>query len=139
MSDWTQQRRENARLQAERLAARQAAESAQAREHLQRFVAAAASAGLAPVPLKVRGFGGKGQARTPLLGWYLKVDQSLAVDTDGHFYLLIADLSLKERVKGMTPRPSSPPLILGKGGRDGEQMDLTDALSRLLPGWRSQP
>lgn len=135
-SSWATQRRENARLQAERLATRKAAESAQAAEYLRRFVRAAAAANLKPEPLQVQGRGGKGRARTQLLGWYLKVDQTLAVDTDANFYLLTGEVGIKERLKGATPRPSPPPLALGVGARDGESMDLTDALSRLLPAWR---
>jgi hypothetical protein len=36
----------------------------------------------------------------------------------------------------VTPAPSDPPLVLGKGGRDGESIDLADALARVLSGDR---
>ncbi len=118
------------------LDAQQAAESARASDFLRQFVRSAAESGLAPEPLMARGYGGKGSAKTPLSGWYLKADKSLAVDTDGNFYILTTDLSLLDRVRGVAPNPVPAPLVLSKGGRDGEQMDLTAKLDELLPGWR---
>ncbi len=135
-SSWAEQRRENARLQAEKLAAAQAAETAQARGYLRTFVTAAQAAQLPAEPLVVHARGGKGSVRTPLQGWYLRVDRSMAVDTDGNFYLLQAHLTLRDRLRGYTPTPDDPPLVLGYGGRDGESIDLVDALTRLLPTWR---
>lgn len=134
---WGQQRRENARLLAEKQRLREQAESEQAQEFLNRFAAAAKETGLASTPLEVRGYGGKGTARTSLRGWMLMNSPRLAVDTDGNFYLLTQQLSLRDRLVGVTPKPSAPPLILGRGGRDGESMDLTVALDKLLPQWRS--
>ena len=126
----------NARLRQEMLEQKQAAESAKAAAYLKRFVSAAKATGMEPVPLVVRGYGGKGSAKTPLKGWYLKNDHSLAVDEDGNYYVLNEQLSLKDRIKGLTPKPKPPPLILGAGGRDGESMDLTEKLTELLPSWQ---
>lgn len=134
-SDWAQQRRQNALMQAERLRQREAAESAQAAQYLKRFVAAAKRVGLPAQPLLVRSGNGK-TAKTTLRGWYLKVDQSVGVDEDGNFYLLTAPLTLAQRLRGHTPEPVPPTLILGKGGRDGEQVDLTQALSARIPTWQ---
>ena len=39
---------------------------------------------------------------------------------------------LKERLRGVQLRPSPPPLIVGKGGRDGETGDLAEFLARRL-------
>lgn len=135
-SQWAQTRRENALLQAQRQKERQAAEANQAKEYLRRFVVAAQQSGLAEEQLFVKGYGGKGQAKTALRGWYLKADRSMAVDVDGNFYLLIAELTLIDRLRGVTLSPSDPPLILGAGGRDGESIDLVDALKKLLPDWK---
>ena len=132
---WAEQRRENALAQAQRLRQREAKESAQAAQHLQRFVAAAKHQGLASEPLLVRDGQGR-QAKTPLRGWYLKADHSAAVDEDGKFYLLTAPLTLMQRLKGIRPDPAAPTLVLGKGGRDGEQIDLTEALDKRLPTWK---
>jgi hypothetical protein len=123
-------------VQAERLQARQDAEHAAATAMLATFVAAAARTGLEPEALEVKGYGGRGTARTPLRGWYLRTDRTAAVDVDGTFYLLIAPLTLLDRVRGVRPPSSPPPLVLGAGGKDGDSIDLPDALERVLPGWR---
>lgn len=102
---------------------------------LDRFVVAAREANLATEALVVKGYE-KGMAKTPYRGWYLKNDRSVAVDPEGNFYLLKAFLSVRDRLRGISPQPSDPPLVLGYGGRDGEVIDLADALDKLLPGWR---
>ncbi|GAB4083542.1 hypothetical protein GCM10028784_01720 [Myceligenerans cantabricum] len=133
---WAEQRTEAARLQAERLQARLDAEHARAEAMLAEFVAAARDAGLEPEPLVVLGYGGRGSARTPLRGWYLRADRTAAVSDDGAFYVLTAPLSLLDRVRGVRPDPKRPPLVLGAGGKDGESVELSTALHRLLPGGR---
>lgn len=125
-----------AKLRHQMLVDQQVAESAKATDFLLQFVRSAYESGLIPEPLFARGYGGRGRAKTPLKGWYLKNDRSLAVDTEGNYYILTTDLSVLDRIRGVTPRPSPPPLILSQGGRDGESMDLTTKLSELLPGWR---
>lgn len=134
--NWAEQRRRNAAAQAERLRERDAFESSQAAQHLEKFVKAARREGVEPEPLFVKAKDGKHRAKTPLRGWYLKADQSVAVDEGGDFYILISPLTLKERLTGVKPKASPPPLILGKGGRDGEQIDLTEALGIRIPNWR---
>lgn len=132
---WARQRAEAVRLQGERLQARQDAEHARAEALLLEFVTAARTAGLAPVPLQVQGYGGRGTARTPLEGWYLRVDRTAGVSTDGDFYVLTAPIGLLDRVRGVRPERRRPPLLLGAGGKDGDSVPLADALERLLPGW----
>ncbi|MFI6427847.1 hypothetical protein [Promicromonospora sp. NPDC050880] len=135
--EWAGRRAEAVRVQAERLQARQDAEHERAEAMLRQFTAAARTAGLPAEALLVRGYGGRGTARTPLRGWYLRVDRSAGVSTDGDFYVLTAPLGLLDRVRGMRPAPSRPPLTLGAGGKDGESVPLADALERLLPGWQT--
>ncbi|GAB2476120.1 hypothetical protein GCM10027063_16250 [Promicromonospora xylanilytica] len=134
---WARQRAEAVRLQGERLQARQDAEHARAEALLREFVTATRTAGLAPVPLRVQGYGGRGTVRTPLEGWYLRVDRTAGVGTDGGFYVLTAPIGLLDRVRGIRPEPRRPPLLLGAGGKDGDSVPLADALERLLPGWSS--
>lgn len=136
--NWAQQRTEAAREHAARLAARQDAEHRRAEELLAEFVAAAGDAGLEPRPLQVKGYGGRGTARTSLQGWYLRTDRTVAVSTDASFYVLTAPLTLLDRVRGVRPAPTRPPLVIGAGGKDGDSIDLVDALERLLPGWRER-
>jgi hypothetical protein len=134
--NWAQRRTEAAHEHAARLAARQDAEHSRAEEMLHRFVRAARDAGPEPAPLQVKGYGGRGTARTPVHGWYLRGDRTAGIDTDGRFYVLTAPLSVLDRVRGVRPEPKRPPLVLGAGGKDGESIDLDVALERLLPGWQ---
>ncbi|WP_369372889.1 hypothetical protein AB1046_04840 [Promicromonospora sp. Populi] len=135
---WARQRAEAVRVQAERLEARQDAEHTRAEAMLRDFVAAATAAGLVPGDLQVQGYGGRGTARTGLTGWYLRVDRTAGVSTDGAFYVLTAPIGLLDRVRGIRLEPRRPPLILGAGGKDGESVPLATALDRLLPGWRTE-
>ncbi len=135
--DWVQQRTEAARVHAERLRARQDAEHAQADAMLREFARVAASRGLEPEDLQVKGYGGRGTARTDIRGWYLRQDRTAGVSTDGDFHVLTAPLTLLDRVRGVRPEPQKPPLVLGAGGKDGDSVDLAVALERLLPGWRA--
>lgn len=127
-SDWRDQRREaiDAHARAADRARRQ--EAAQAQVLLDDFVAKAPTAGLAPVPLLVRD-----RYRTGLIGWYLRRDRTVAVDTDGRFYLLSATIvPWHARLSGVRPEPSEPALLLGKGGRDGEPVDLAELIRQRL-------
>lgn len=102
------------------------------------FVAAARRDGPAPEPLLARDGARRVVLRTGLDGWYLRVDRSAAVGLDGAFYLLRAPAGLGARLlsrwRPVRLEPSAPPLVLGRGGRDGDSVDLADALGRVLSG-----
>ncbi len=134
-SDWHTERSAAAAELLARLNARQRQEGEQAQAMLDVFVIAARKRGLEPEPLRVRGYRGSESARTNLRGWYLRKDRKAGVDTSGAFYLLSAPLTIRERLTGVQPTPSTPPLVLGAGGRDGDSVALGDALERLLPAW----
>jgi hypothetical protein len=129
---WRADRRDNAAAHHEALVRRQRAESARAREMLAEFVGHAQTDGPAPVPLRVRSFDRRHTYSTPLRGWYLRQDQTVAVGTDGQFYVLLVPSSLAARFRGTRPEPSDPPLVLGAGGKDGESLDLSVAIARAL-------
>ncbi len=135
-ADWAAQRTEAAREHERRLAQRRQAETDRARRMLQTFAAVARAADLPTEPLVVKGYGNRGTARTPLRGWYLRVDRTAALTPDGQFYVLTAPLTAWQRLRGTRPEPADPPLVLGAGGKDGDSIPLADALSRLLPGWQ---
>jgi hypothetical protein len=137
--DWRSRRREAADAQAEALAQRQAAEHAAARRLLGEFVAEATRQGPPPVPLRARSYDGRHRYRTPLHGWYLRRNESVAVSTAGDFYVLGVPSSVRALVRGVEPAPADPPLVLGRGGRDGESVDLADALRAVLEGDRRSP
>ena len=65
-------------------------------------------------------------------GEELAIVSTAGIDTAGAFYILTANLSLADRITGYRPAASDPPLVLGAGGKDGESIDLADALGRLL-------
>ena len=131
-ADWRSRRREAADAHEAALRARRQAESARARELIARFVADARDRGVAPEPLHAQGYGGRGRYRTPLEGWYLRRDRTVAVGTDGGFYVLTVPPSLAGRLRGVRPEPQDPPLVIGAGGKDGESLDLPVALARAL-------
>lgn len=129
---WRAQRSEAATAHGEALARAQAGESARARALLAEFVAEAGRRGIAPVRLRARSYDGRHRYRTSVLGWYLKLNESVAVGTDGEFYVLGVPASLGALLTGAVVTPSDPPMVLGKGGRDGESIDLPDAIALTL-------
>lgn len=129
---WRERRREAAGAHAEALAARQRAESARARALIEEFLVAVRADGPAPVPLHVRSYDGRARYRTPVQGWYLRRDETVGVGTDGAFYVLTTPGSLAARFRGVRPAPQDPPLVIGAGGKDGESIDMADALRRVL-------
>ncbi|WP_033342446.1 hypothetical protein [Catenuloplanes japonicus] len=130
---WAEQRRRAIEAHA---AARQAVrdgEAARARELLAGFVREARERGLEAEALTAVAYGGGGgRLRTGLRGWYLRVDRSVAVGTDGEFYALSAPGGLLARLTGVTVAPSEPRLIVGEGGRDGDSVPLAELLRRRL-------
>lgn len=117
---------------AQALEREQAAESKQAAALLADFVKQAQSRGIEPMRLHARTYDGRSRYRTDTEGWYLKRDRSVAVDANGHFYILAVPASFMGRLRGAPLTPSDPPLILGKGGRDGQSIPLTEAIENRL-------
>ncbi|WNB84943.1 hypothetical protein [Cellulomonas sp. ATA003] len=58
--------------------------------------------------LAARSYDGRARYRTPLRGWYLRRNESVAVGTDGEFYVLTVPPSLRARFTGVSPEPSDP-------------------------------
>lgn len=130
---WKDRRTEAAALRARSLQRARAGEAARARALIADFVAEAGGK-IPPVRLRARSYDGRSRYRTHLSGWYLRRNQSVAVSTDGEFYILAVPSSWHSRLFGAHPEPSDPPLVLGRGARDGESIDLTDALRLVLQG-----
>ena len=131
-TSWRDERRAAAAAHGELLANRQRAESAQAQEQINAFLRRALKFGPAPEPLSARSYDGRVRYKTPLTGWYLRRDETVAIDTDGKFYVLTTPPSLAARFRGVVPEPSPPPLVIGAGGKDGESLDMSQALARVL-------
>ena len=124
-------RAEDAAHRAELEAQAVRAEAAQAQELIDAFVARAKGKGITPVPLRATLYTGQ-SVKTDKVGWYLRKNETLAIGDDGAYYILTVPGGLKERLRGVRLRPSPPPLIVGKGGRDGETGDLAEFLARRL-------
>lgn len=120
-------RAEEAARRAELAAAQERGESAQAQQLIDGFVAEAQARGLAPEPLRATLFTGQ-SVKTDQVGWYLRKNRSLAIGADGRYYVLTVPGGLRERLTGVQLEASPPPLVVGRGGRDGESGSLVDFL-----------
>lgn len=124
-------RAEEAARRVELAAGQERAESAKAQLLIDDFVRRAGELGLAPQPLRATLYSGHA-VRTDKVGWYLRKNESLAIGDDGSYYVLTVPGGLGERLRGARLVASPPPLVVGRGGRDGETGDLTEFLSRRL-------
>jgi hypothetical protein len=120
-------RAEEAARRAELAASQERAESRQAQVLIDRFVADAKARGIAPRQLRATLYTGQ-SVKTDKVGWYLRKNQSLAIGEDGSYYVLTVPGGLRERLSGVKLKASPPPLVVGKGGRDGESGDLGEFL-----------
>ena len=129
---WREQRQRAVEAHARAQQHAKAARAAEARRLIADFVRAAAERGVAPTALTAPAHHGRARYRTKLRGWYLDPQRSLAVDTDGEYYVLGVPNSIKARLAGADPTPQPPPLVIGEGGRDGESIPLKELLQRRL-------
>ena len=112
-------------------------ESAKAQILIDRFVTQAAQAGLPTEELTARPWSGRGRYRTGLVGWYLRSDHSIGLGEDGSYYVLIVPPVRFGRWRAVRVDPTPPPLVVGKGGRDGDSVALDTLLQlRLDPSDR---
>ncbi len=109
-------------------------ESAKAQLLVDRFVAQAKQAGLPTEELTARPWSGGGRYRTGVVGWYLRSNRSVGVDTAGSFYVLVVPPVRFGRWRTVPLAPTPPPLVVGKGAGDGEVVDL-DVLLRQRLQW----
>ena len=127
-------RAEEAARRAELAANQERGESRQAQVLVDAFVRDARARGIEPEPLRATLFDGR-SVKTDKVGWYLRKNRSLAIGEDGGYYVLTVPGGLRERLAGVRLAPSPPPLLIGKGGRDGESGSLSDFLAwRLAAG-----
>ncbi|WP_431934887.1 hypothetical protein [Micromonospora sp. RP3T] len=138
-AQWRERQRRAVTAHAAADAQERAAEQAEAAKLVAAFAAEARRRGLATDRLVATAHDGRSRYRTRITGWYVDRARSRAVDTDGRFYLLSVPPSLGSRLFGAEPPPSAPPLVIGRGGRDGESVPLATLLSRRLEAgddWR---
>jgi len=109
------------------------AEAAQAKVLIDEFIAEARARGIEPRPLKATLLSGH-VVKTDKVGWYLRNNHSVAIDVDGNYYTMTVPGGLMERVRGVKLEPTLAPLVIGRGGRDGETGDLKEFLAWVLAG-----
>jgi hypothetical protein len=136
---WREQRQRAVKAHADAQREQKAAQTEQARQLVAWFVRAAGERGLAPTPLTAPTYRGRGRYRTKLHGWYLDPSRSLAVGTDGEFYVLAVPNSIRARLAGVDVQPQPPPLIVGEGGRDGDSIPLQRLLQQRLDSGAAGP
>ncbi len=124
-------RQEDARRRQELADAVLRNESIAAQVLVEEFVATAAARGLQPEPLRALLMDGT-RVRSDQVGWYINKGQTLAIAPDGRFFKLLTTGGRFARFTGVKLSPSLPPMVVGRGGRDGETGDLKDFLDRTL-------
>lgn len=138
-ASWAQRRRAAAAEHAASQERRKTAESEQARTIVAAFVREATSLGITAQPLTATPYSGGGRYRTNLVGWYIRQNHSLAIGTDGEYYILNVPGSLRARLTSATVPPVDPPLLTGAGGGDGETVPLDQLLRKRLEAGNSFP
>lgn len=133
MSD-PQQRRADARRRAELAAAAERAEAEAAQSEIDAFVTEMERRGIRPEPLRAMLLKG-GRVKSNRVGWYLNNAKTLAVGPGGEFFRLMVSGSALARWRGAPVEPTPPPLVIARGGRDGESGDLRDFLARALAAY----
>jgi len=128
-----QQRQLDVQRRAELLQATQRRESARAQQMIDEFVVKAKASGPSPVTLDARTVNGR-VVKTGVTGWYLRRDHTVAIGTDGGYYILSAVDAPGLPWRPAKVTPTEPPLVVGRGGKDGESGDLKDFLARALSG-----
>lgn len=126
------QRNEDALRRLELQVAQSRMESRLAQQHIDAFVARARRQGLPTVRLAAGLLGSGAKVRTDRKGWYIRANHSVAVGTDGSFFVLTVPGGWRERLTGVRLKPQPPPLIVARGGRDGESGELVAFLERTL-------
>jgi hypothetical protein len=111
---------------------REEEEAVKAQVMVDRFVERARAAGLPTEELTARPWSGSGRYRTGVIGWFLRRNGSVGVDTDGRFYVLNVPPVTFGRWRTVSIEPSPPPLVVGKGGGDGETFALDELLEMRL-------
>lgn len=133
MDEHLTERQKAARIRAQLNESNARNEAARAKVLIDQFLEDAKAQGLAPRPLKATTMDGH-VVKTDKVGWYLRTNHSIGIDTEGNYYSLTVPGSLMSRFKGVKLEPQLAPLVVGRGGRDGETGDLKEFLDWVLSG-----
>ena len=133
MAEELSERQKAAKIRHELTEGHARAEAARAKVLIDELIVAARAQGLEPRPLQARTLGGH-PVKTDKVGWYLRNNPSLAIDVDGNYYSMTVPGGLMERLRGVKLTPTLAPMVIGRGGRDGETGDLKEFLAWVLEG-----
>ncbi|HOB04032.1 MAG TPA: hypothetical protein PKM36_02030 [Propionibacteriaceae bacterium] len=125
------QRLEDAKHREELAKSAARGEAERAQVLIDEFIWQATTLGIPPVALRATTLGGH-DVKTDKQGWYIRKNRSIAVGTDGGYYVLTVAGGLIDRLRGVKLSRTQPSLQVGRGGRDGETGDLKDFLARAL-------
>jgi hypothetical protein len=131
-AQWRAQRGEHAAYHVQAQRRRSQEESDKAQVLIDRFVERALEAGLPTEELTARPWSGRGRYPTGVVGWFLRRNGSVGIGADGGYYVLNVAPVLLGRWRKVAIEPSAPPLIVGKGGGDGETFALEELLEMRL-------
>ena len=110
------------------------AEAVAAQKLINEFIDEANRQGITPEPLRATLMNGT-PVKTDKQGWYLRRNHTLAIGTDGSYYVMTVPGGAMARFTGVKLKPTPPPMVIGRGGRDGETGDLQEFLDwRLADG-----
>jgi len=110
-------------------AAAKQAEAAAAQRQIDAFVADMERRGVSPEPLQASLLNGR-RVKSDQVGWYLNAAHTIAIGPGGQYFSLVVPGSASARWRGVSVPASPPPLVVARGGRDGESGDLRDFLAR---------
>ena len=131
---WRADRTRAAQLHAQRAERAARADEAKARALIAEFLARARQLRLPTVPLQATSYNGR-RYRTGRTGWYLRRNHSVGLGDDGAYYLLRVPPTVSAWLRGARVQPSPPPLVVCRGGRDGDAIELVELLRlRLAAG-----
>ena len=133
MAEELSERQKAAKIRHELTEGHARAEAARAKMLIDEFIVAARAQGLEPRPLQARTLGGH-PVKTDKVGWYLRTNHSVGIDTDGNYYSLVVPAGFMARFRGVQLVPTLATMQIGKGGRDGETGDLREFLAWVLDG-----
>ena len=133
MAEELSERQKAAKIRHELTEGHARAEAARAKVLIDEFIVAAHAQGLEPRPLQARTLSGHA-VKTDKVGWYLRTNHSVGIDTEGNYYSLTVPGGWMERLRGVKLEPTLAPLVIGRGGRDGETGDLKEFLAWALEG-----
>ncbi len=106
-------------------------EAVAAQKLIDAFVVEAKARGIASEPLRATLLSGQ-SVKTDREGWYLRKNKSIGIGVDGGYYVLTVPGGAMARFTGVKLSPTLPPLVVGRGGRDGETGDIGEYLQWRL-------